>query len=180
MNAGASEQTNPDRKIRLRAMLWSHFVCRLLLGGIFLYAGGIKAGASEEFALALLPFMIIPEAWAGTIALLIAGTEILAGVLIVLPRVHRVGSLLIFLLALLFIAVLAWALMNGFVVSCSCFGREEPPSAGAMLLAIFRDAAIAAAAGFTLVFQPARREGCGSVCVRKASAEMSRMVSGPD
>lgn len=138
-------------------LLWSWRATRAVLAAIFLYAGIIKASASEEFALALVPFTIIPEAWAGLFAVTLAWTEVAAGILILLPRVNRVGSALILFLALLFAGVLGWALTNDIIVSCGCFGEDTPPSAQAMLLAIIRDAAIAAAAAFTLVFRPEKK-----------------------
>ena len=138
---------------RLKILLWSAVLIRILLGGIFLYAGTIKASASEEFALALVPFSILPESWTPTFAVLLAWTEIAAGLLVLLPRVHRLGSGLILLLALVFIGVLTWALSNGIIVSCGCFGGDETPSASAMQMAILRDIGIACAAGFTLVFR---------------------------
>ena len=138
---------------RHKLLLWSVALTRVLLGGIFLYAGAIKASASEEFALALVPFSILPESWTGTFAVLLAWTEIVAGLLVLLPRVHRLGSGLILLLALVFIGVLTWALSNGLIVSCGCFGGDETPSAAAMQMAILRDVGIACAAAFTLAFR---------------------------
>ncbi|MFZ4775527.1 MAG: MauE/DoxX family redox-associated membrane protein [Terrimicrobiaceae bacterium] len=141
----------------LKVALWSLLLTRFILGGIFLYAGTIKAGASEEFALALIPFSILPDSWTGPVAILLAWTEITAGALILLPRVHRLGSALILVLALVFIGVLTWALANGIIVSCGCFGSDEPPSASAMRTSILRDIAIAAAAALTLFFSPGGR-----------------------
>ena len=138
---------------RLKILLWSAVLIRILLGGIFLYAGTIKASASEEFALALAPFTILPESWTGTFAVLLAWTEIVAGLLVLLPRVHRLGSGLILFLALVFVGVLTWALSNGLIVSCGCFGGDETPSAAAMQMAILRDVGIACAAAFTLAFR---------------------------
>ncbi len=135
-------------------LLWSWRATRMVLAAIFLYAGIVKASASEEFALALVPFTIIPEAWAGLFAVTLAWTEVGAGLMILLPRINRAGSALILFLALLFAGVLGWALASGIIVSCGCFGEDTPPSAQAMLVAIIRDAAIAAAAGFTLIFRP--------------------------
>jgi len=135
---------------------WCALLVRLGLGATFLFSGAIKARASEEFALALIPFTILPASWIGVFALALAWTEILAGVLVVLPRVHRIGAAVIFSLALLFIAVLTWALSNDIIVSCGCFGNDEPPSARAMQLAILRDVGIACAAAFVL-FLPGRR-----------------------
>ena len=139
---------------RQKILRWSGVLARVFLGGIFLYAGTIKASASEEFALALVPFTLLPEAWIGTFAVVLAWTEIAAGLLVLLPRIHRLGSTVILLLALLFIGVLTWALSNGIIVSCGCFGSDDPPSATAMQTAILRDIGIACAAVFTLVFRP--------------------------
>lgn len=135
-------------------LLWSWRATRAVLAAIFLYAGIVKASSSEEFALALVPFTIIPAAWIGLFAVSLAWTEIVAGILILLPRVHRAGSALILFLVLLFAGVLGWALANDIIVSCGCFGDDSPPSVNAMRLAIARDVAIAAAAAFTLVFRP--------------------------
>ncbi len=132
---------------------WFWVLTRVALGCLFLYAGFVKAGASERFALTLAPFTIISGAWTQVFAIGLALTEIAAGLLILLPRVHRIGSVLILLLSFLFIGVLTWALANNIIVSCGCFGRESPPSASAMLLAILRDVVISAAAGFALVFR---------------------------
>ena len=137
----------------IKILLWSAVMTRVLLGGIFLYAGTIKASASEEFALALVPFSILPESWTPTFAVLLAWTEIAAGLLVLTPRIHRLGSAMILLLALLFIGALTWALSNGIIVSCGCFGGDETPSAAAMQMAVLRDIGIACAAAFTLVFR---------------------------
>ncbi len=146
----------PSGMLLLKGLLWSLLLTRITLGAIFLYAGAIKAGASESFALALAPFTILPDSWTGVFAITLAWTEIAAGVLILLPKVHRIGSALILCLLLLFIGVLTWALANDIIVSCGCFGGDEPPSAMAMRKAIFRDIVLAAAAAFTLVARPSR------------------------
>ncbi|MEI6035225.1 MAG: MauE/DoxX family redox-associated membrane protein [Verrucomicrobiae bacterium] len=126
-------------------------LARAVLGAIFLYAGAVKAGASEGFALALVPFTILPGAWAHPFAIGLAWAELAAGLLILLPRVHRIGAGLILALSVLFIGALSWALANGIIVSCGCFGGDAPPSASAMRLAILRDVAMAAAAAFALL-----------------------------
>lgn len=148
MNTGQTTDTQQD--LCSKALPHLLLAARILLGGIFLYAGVVKASASEEFALALIPFSILPESWTGTVAVVLAWTEIIAGVLILLPKVHRAGSALILFLLLLFIGVLTWALANDIIVSCGCFGGDDAPSAAAMRMAIFRDIALAAAAAFSL------------------------------
>jgi len=133
---------------------------RFLLAGVFLYAGLVKSLSSAEFALALIPFTVIPSAWLGTIARILPLAEIAAAVLLLLPGTRRIGALAIGGLCLLFIAALGWALANGIIVSCSCFGRDEAPSAMKMALALGRDVILALAA-LAVFLQPAgnRRPG---------------------
>lgn len=131
--------------------LWAPRAIRLVLAGIFLYAGVVKAGASEQFAVALAPFTFLSDGAAGTLARLLPWIEVAAGFLLLLPRVHRLGSLLVLLLCAAFVTALTWALANGIVVSCGCFGGDEPPSAAAMLGAIVRDLVLAALAATTFL-----------------------------
>ena len=119
---------------------------RLILGITFLYAGIIKASASQAFAIALLPFTFIDSMWTGPLAIGLAWMEILAGVLVLAPRIYEAGAAMIAGLCLVFIAVLSWALWNGYIVSCGCFGEDMAPSAAKMLLAIGRDILLLVAA----------------------------------
>jgi uncharacterized membrane protein YphA (DoxX/SURF4 family) len=119
---------------------------RIALAAVFFYAGTVKAGASQEFAMALLPFTFVPPQWTMPLALALAWTEIVAAFLLLLPRIFPLGAALIGALCLLFIAVLSWALWNGIIVSCGCFGADDSPSAWKMLLAIGRDIVLLGAA----------------------------------
>jgi len=132
-------------------MKWFVLALRVALAAVFLYAGIVKASASEEFALALVPFTFVPAGWTGALAILLACTEILAGILLLVPRVYPLGALITLFLACLFIVVLAWALANGIIVDCGCFGKDEAPSAGKMIESIVRDVLIALAAAWILV-----------------------------
>lgn len=116
------------------------FFLRLILGGVFLYAGIIKAEDGQAFTIALMPFTIIPSGWTGFLAFALAWTEIGAGILILSPRIYPIGAAIIVGLSLVFMSVITWALASGIIVSCGCFGAEEAPSAGKMVLAILRDA----------------------------------------
>jgi uncharacterized membrane protein YphA (DoxX/SURF4 family) len=130
---------------------------RLILGITFLYAGIIKASASQAFAIALLPFTFIDSMWTGPLAIGLAWMEILAGVLVLAPRIYEAGAAMIAGLCLVFIAVLSWALWNGYIVSCGCFGEDMAPSAAKMLLAIGRDILLFAGAVAIMVIPRLRK-----------------------
>lgn len=123
---------------------------RVVLGGLFLYAGLIKASASAQFALALVPFTFVPSAWLGVLAFVILIAEVVAGILILLPWTQRLGALMILMLCVIFMIALGWALSNDIIVSCSCFGEDETPSAAKMMVALGRDVLIAAGAAVVL------------------------------
>jgi uncharacterized membrane protein YphA (DoxX/SURF4 family) len=117
---------------------------RILLAGIFLYSGLIKASSSAQFAIALAPFTFLPSSWLRPLSLMLPVCEIIAGALTLTPRVWRIGAGLIIVLCILFAMVLGWALANGIIVSCSCFGEEEEPSALKMAISLLRDLVLAA------------------------------------
>ncbi len=136
---------------------YAELVCRIILGGTFLYAGAIKATSSGEFAMALIPFTFVPETWIGPISKALPLVEILGGVLVLLPWTKRYGAALLLLLCLAFIAALGWALANDIIVACSCFGQDEEPSAFKMKVALGRDLLLVAASVVVLLARPAPR-----------------------
>ena len=112
---------------------------RVLLASIFLYSGLIKASSSGQFAIALAPFTFLPETWIRPLSILLPLCEIVGGLLILVSPTKQLGAGVIFVLCILFATVLGWALANGIIVSCSCFGQDDEPSAMKMALALGRD-----------------------------------------
>jgi hypothetical protein len=118
---------------------WSAVTLRVILAGIFLYSGLIKASSSAQFAIALAPFTFLPEAWIRPLSILLPLCEIVAGLLVLVSPTKHIGAGVILVLCALFATVLGWALANGIIVSCSCFGEDDHPSAMKMALALARD-----------------------------------------
>ena len=119
---------------------------RVILASIFLYSGLIKASSSAQFAIALAPFTFLPETWIRPLSILLPLWEIIAGLLILVSPTKHLGAGVIFVLCVLFATVLGWALANGIIVSCSCFGEDDQPSAMKMALALGRDLFLAGVA----------------------------------
>jgi putative oxidoreductase len=124
--------------------------CRLLLAAVFLYAGLIKASSSGQFLLALIPFTFVPAGWLAPISVLLPLLEIATGTLLLWRRTTRLGAWLAVVLLATFAAALGWALSEGIIVACGCFGNDETPSAAAMAWALVRNAALAVGAGFIM------------------------------
>jgi uncharacterized membrane protein YphA (DoxX/SURF4 family) len=118
-------------------------VLRVILASIFLYSGLIKASSSAQFAIALAPFTFLPETWLRPLSIVLPLFEIAAGLLLLVSPTRNMGAGLVFVLCLLFATVLGWALAHGIIVSCSCFGEDDQPSAMKMALALGRDLVLA-------------------------------------
>lgn len=127
-------------------MRYVFLATRIVLAGVFLYAGIIKASASAHFAVTLMPFTILPQDWIGLIAFTLPLVEILAAILLLIPRTSPYGAALVLLLSVAFISLLGWALHNEIIVACGCFGQDETPSAEKMQMAMERDVVLGAVA----------------------------------
>lgn len=131
----------PDRALVLRWAL------RVVVAGVLLFAGLVKAGDTESFALALAPFTFVPPALLPVLALGLPGLEIALGLGLLLPWAYRQAALVAAALFTVFLLVIAWALSENLVISCGCFGEEdELPSEAKMWGVIFRNALLTAAA----------------------------------
>jgi uncharacterized membrane protein YphA (DoxX/SURF4 family) len=128
---------------------------RLLLGGLFVWAGLLKLADPNQFALEIANYRLLPQA-APLLAAAIPSTELLLGLgLLALPeRWRRASALGLLFLLLLFTAAVTQAVLRGIDVSCGCFGgRSDTVS----WLTVGRDLLLLAAAGLAAL--PDRRAG---------------------
>lgn len=123
----------------MKIAIWT---ARILLAAVFFYAGVVKLGTSERFAITVADFSLLPPALIRTVAIGLPWLETFTAMLLLIPRTARLGAGIAALLLGTFLAALAWALNQGIVVDCGCFGEESQPSTDKMLAAIARDAAL--------------------------------------
>ncbi len=118
-----------------------YHACRLLLGGLFLYAGVIKAADVTAFARDVANYQILPYAWNYLVAGTLPYVEGVAGLLMVFNRKVRPSALLIGMLTLGFMAALISVIARGMDIDCGCFdpGGEGHTSA---TMALLRDCGI--------------------------------------
>lgn len=108
----------PGRRIVNTAIL-------LLLAGVFLYAGAIKAIAPDQLAVDISHYRLAP-AWAiGPLAFYLPWIEIAAGLALLWRPLRRGGCLVIAVLLLVFIAATASAWLRGLDIRCGCFGAAS-------------------------------------------------------
>lgn len=101
---------------------------RLVIGGVFIFAGAVKAWAAQDFAREIQHYAIVP--WPGLIvalAVYLPWVEMLAGFAVVLRRLYLGALVAIAGMMLIFTCALTSAWARGLDISCGCF-REERES----------------------------------------------------
>jgi putative oxidoreductase len=115
-------------------MIWFLRILHLLLGGIFVYAGAMKAGSPLKFLDDVRSFALLPDPYAAMLALFLPWVEIFAG-LAVLTGILRKGGLLVLTSSLIvFLIAISIAWFRGTDIRCGCFGGEVESSSYLTLL----------------------------------------------
>jgi uncharacterized membrane protein YphA (DoxX/SURF4 family) len=114
------------------------FLCRLALGGIFIYASLDKIAHPREFAEIIANFAILPDFLVTLPALVLPWLELAAGLCLVVGLWTRSSALLLTLLLLGFILALGFNALRGIDLSCGCFSTSASDTENAYVL-IFRD-----------------------------------------
>lgn len=120
----------------------THWLFRLLLGGVFIYAGINKLRGLEEFSDSIAGFRMLPCMFINVTTLTFPVLEIVLGSLVLVPvsRILRLGALGLIILNILFIGVLLSAWIRDLNVNCGCFGLAFlPQTKWTIPIAIARD-----------------------------------------
>jgi uncharacterized membrane protein YphA (DoxX/SURF4 family) len=100
----------------------------LVFGGVFVYAGVLKAWNPQTFLDDVRSFDLLGDPWAAWLAMGLPWLEILAG-LAVITGVLRRGGLLVLNGALVaFLGGIALSWYRGIDIRCGCFGSVEASS----------------------------------------------------
>jgi len=123
----------------MKNMDWLYRLCRWTLGGIFIYAGGIKLLEPKIFAFLIEAYGIIPEELLIPVAVGLPLLEVIAGFGLLFDIRGSLG--LITGLLVLFMVVIGYGIWLGLDVDCGCFGPEDPEADAfhGLRLSLFRD-----------------------------------------
>lgn len=116
-----------------------YHLCRVLLGGVFLYAGVVKAMDPLGFAGEIANYRILPYFFNFLVASTLPFVEMLAGLLLVINHKVRPASLVIGGMNLVFIVALSSLLVRGLDIDCGCF---RPGAHSSVTDALWRDAGL--------------------------------------
>ena len=117
-----------NRKTEIKDMLG--LAARMILGGVFVYAGFLKAVApAEEFAYAIETYRVLPQNLAMIPALIMPWLEIYLGVFLIIGLYERLSALFTGVLLMCFEGLLLQAALRNLpVTSCGCFGSSKSNS----------------------------------------------------
>ncbi len=119
----------------------SHRLCRLVLGGIFIYAASQKIATPQELADSIASYHLVPQPLISLMALGLPLFELVCGLLLLTGYFCATGLLSIISLLIVFLAALLTAVVRGISVDCGCFGPQAWLDANPWL-SLLRDSAL--------------------------------------
>jgi uncharacterized membrane protein YphA (DoxX/SURF4 family) len=105
--------------VRNRAVL---LVFRVVLGGLFVYAGIVKVLDPLDFAQDIRNYRLVGQALSFAAAIFLPWLEILAGAFLIAGVWRRGAALVISGLLVFFIVLTVVTMVRGLDVDCGCFG----------------------------------------------------------
>ena len=106
-----------------RNILWR--IVGLIIGGIFIYAGVIKAMDPVGFANDIDNYKILPWPLTVRLAFYLPWLEILCGLAVILGLLYRGGLLILTMLISIFIIASVIAKARGLDITCGCVGHAS-------------------------------------------------------
>lgn len=132
---------------------WVGLLARLVVGGVWLWAGLLKISDPEASITAVRGYQLLPASAAEVVGRALPTVEVALGAVLLLGLLHRFSGALSALLQLAFIAGIASVWARGIAINCGCFGDggPNPDAFGQYPWEIARDTGLLAAS-LLLVF----------------------------
>lgn len=120
-----------------------YHLSRLLLAGVFIYAGFLKGSDPIAFAGQVAAYQILPYAFNYLVAAALPFVELLCGVLLLINRRVRPALLVLFGLNFVFMLALLSLVLRGLDIDCGCFHPAGEDAGGTSpQMALLRDAGL--------------------------------------
>ena len=120
--------TSASSTLRFQRSIIPRFVRRIaefIVGGIFIYAGVIKALDPIRFASDIDNYKILPWTISVRLAFYLPWREIFCGLALIARRLYLGGLSILTLLASIFIIATIAAKIRGLDITCGCFGHAS-------------------------------------------------------
>ncbi len=138
-----------------KAQPWVGLLARLILGGVLLVAGYLKAFTPDKSMMAVRAYDVLPIWLANILGIILPWLEIGAGLLLIIGVALRYAAIFGAALMVVFIIAISQAWARGLSIDCGCFGGGGTidPSKTRYLEEILRDTGLAVL-GFYLLRYP--------------------------
>ena len=117
----------------------SVILCRLVLGGVFIYASLDKIAHPAEFAKAIGNYHVLPFGLENLLALFLPWLELLTGILLIVGIMVDGATILIISMNIVFIFAISQALARGISIECGCFSVSTEGGSNIGFQTILRD-----------------------------------------
>ena len=114
-------------------------LCRLVLGGVFIYASLDKIANPAEFAKAIGNYHVLPFGLENLLALFLPWLELLTGILLIAGIMVDGATILIISMNIVFIFAISQALARGISIECGCFSISTEGGSNIGFQTILRD-----------------------------------------
>ena len=114
-------------------------LCRLVLGGVFIYASLDKIAHPAEFAKAIGNYHVLPFGLENLLALFLPWLELIPGILLIAGIMVDGATILIISMNIVFIFAISQALARGISIECGCFSVSTEGGSNIGFQTILRD-----------------------------------------
>ena len=106
-------------------MKWIIWICRLVLGGLFIWASVPKIISPPDFALMVFRYQILPYYLVNITAIMMPWVELFAGLsLLFVPKLRDAAAAIILGLLVVFTVAISINLVRGVDMNCGCFSLD--------------------------------------------------------
>lgn len=105
---------------------WAGLLARLILGGIWVYAGALKVGDLPASVSAVRAYQLLPTDVADVVGRTLPMLEIVVGACLILGLLIRFNGAVSALLQVAFVIGIASVWSRGIEINCGCFGDGGP------------------------------------------------------
>jgi putative oxidoreductase len=131
-------------------------VLRFAIAAVFIYAGGVKIFAAQDFARAVQHYELTSWAISVLIAVYLPWLEVLSGFALIVRRLQLGALVALGGMTTIFLAALLSAWMRGLDISCGCFGKESRNIQTNFPLLLAQDLALLAVIGLLFIYEVRR------------------------
>ncbi len=101
------------------------FVMRVVLGGLLVVTGALKAGHAPDLAAAIAGFRLLPAGAVGPLALALPFFELLLGGYLVVGLFTRTAAIVAAVQFVIYAGAIASAVIRHIPANCGCFGPHD-------------------------------------------------------